>query len=154
MKYVRTLSCLMFLLLPTVASAQAAPQAPAKPAMSAEPASTLPGWDQLTPEQRDALVAPVRERWNASPHERARMLEHARRWQSLPATERERAHRGMRRFEDMDPQQRKQARVIFMHTRGMSAEESRSFRDRWSKMTPEQRQQWLHEHMPKDAPKH
>lgn len=153
MKSIRTLFCLLLLALPAMASAQSAPQASAKPAAAAEPSATLPAWEQLSPEQREALIAPMRERWDASPQERARMLEHARRWSSLPAEQRERAHRGMRRFDDMDPQQRRQARVIFMHTRGMDAEEIRSFREHWSKMTPEQRQQWLSEHLPKEPPR-
>lgn len=143
---------LLLLATPMVAAAQSAAQAPARPATVQEPAPALPAWEQLTAEQRDALVAPIRERWNESPRERARMLEHARRWQSLPPEQRERAHRGMRRFEDMDPQQRRQARAIFIHTRGMDAEENRAFRERWSKMTAEQRQQWLREHLPKEPP--
>ena len=81
------------------------------------------------------------------------MLEHARRWKSLPPEERERAHKGMRRFDDMDPQQRRQARTVFMHTRGMSPEQVRAFREQWSKMSPQQRQQWLDERRPKDAPR-
>ena len=81
------------------------------------------------------------------------MLEHARRWKSLPPEERKRAHKGMRRFDDMDPQQRRQARTVFMHTRGMSPEQVRAFREQWSKMSPQQRQQWLDEHRPKDAPR-
>ena len=64
-----------------------------------------------------------------------------------------RAHEGMRRFDDMDPQQRRQARTVFMHTRGMSPEQVRAFREQWSKMSPQQRQQWLDERRPKDAPR-
>ena len=148
MTALRTLGFLLLLAVPAATLAQSAPKASARP--EASQAATLPAWDQLTTEQREALIAPVRERWDAAPQDRARILEHARRWQSMPAEERERARRGVRRFEDMDPQQRRQARVIFMHTRGMNAEESRAFRERWSKMTPEQRQQWLQEHLPQD----
>jgi len=145
--------CLLLLAAPALAWAQqSAPPPAARPAAAAESEATLPAWDQLSAEQREALVAPIRDRWNAEPRERARILEHARRWQSMPAEERERAHRGMSRFEQMDPQQRRQARVIFMHTRGMNAEEARTFRERWKKMSPEQRQQWLREHVQQDAP--
>ena len=74
------------------------------------------------------------------------MLDHARRWKSMPPEERERARRGMHRFEQLSPEQREQARAIFEQTRGMSPDQRREFRERWSRMTPEQRQQWLREH--------
>lgn len=85
MNSLRTLFFLLLLAVPAMASAQSAPAA-ARPSGSPPPAAepVLPAWDQLSPEQRDALVAPLRERWNDSPQERARMLEHARRWKSLP----------------------------------------------------------------------
>ena len=44
---------------------------------------SLPEWDKLTPQQREALIAPVRERWNSDVEQRPRMLEHAQRWLSL-----------------------------------------------------------------------
>ena len=34
-----------------------------------------PEWDQLSQAQRDAIIAPLRERWNANPGERAKMVE-------------------------------------------------------------------------------
>ena len=45
-----------------------------------QPAATLPDWDKLTPQQREALIAPVRDRWNGDPDQRPRMLEHAQRY--------------------------------------------------------------------------
>ncbi|UNK58059.1 DUF3106 domain-containing protein [Pseudoxanthomonas daejeonensis] len=140
MKPLRTAACLLALLLPFAAIAQSA-QAPRMPSEPA--AATLPAWDQLTPDQREALIAPVRERWNDSPQERARMLDHARRWKTMPPEERERARRGMRRFEEMSPEQRERARAIFEQTRTMTPEQRQAFRDRWKKMSPEQRQEWL-----------
>ena len=76
MNSLRTLFFLLLLAVPAMASAQSAPAA-ARPSGSPPPAAepVLPAWDQLSPEQRDALVAPLRERWNDSPQERARMLE-------------------------------------------------------------------------------
>ena len=42
----------------------------------------LPDWERLTPQQREALIAPVRDRWNdAPPPQRERMLQHGQRWQ-------------------------------------------------------------------------
>ena len=56
-----------------------------------QPATTLPDWDKLTPQQREALIAPVRERWNGEPEERPRMLERAQRWKSMTPEQRGRA---------------------------------------------------------------
>ena len=73
MNSLRTLFFLLLLAVPAMASAQSAPAA-ARPSGSPPPAAepALPAWDQLSPEQRDALVAPLRERWNDSPQERPR----------------------------------------------------------------------------------
>ena len=50
----------------------------AAPAFSQPSQPSLPEWDQLTPAQRETLIAPMRDRWNASPEHRQRMYEHAR----------------------------------------------------------------------------
>ena len=134
MNALRIATCLLALALPVVALAQATPPPKASPTAVAAP---LPPWEQLTPEQRETLIAPLRERWNASPDDRARMLDHARRWKSMPPEERERARRGMHRFEQLSPEQREQARAIFEQTRGMSPDQRREFRERWGRMTPE-----------------
>jgi hypothetical protein len=159
MKALRIVACLLALALPATTLAQATP-APARPApATAAPASagtaasrpapasaTLPAWDQLSPEQRELLVAPLRERWNAAPAERPRMLERAQRWKSMPTGDRERARRGMRRFEDMSPQQREHARAIFSQTRDLPPDQRRAFFQRWEKMSAEERQAWLRDH--------
>ena len=45
---------------------------PALALAQAQPAAApLPAWEQLTPAQRNALVAPLRERWNAAQNLRA-----------------------------------------------------------------------------------
>lgn len=140
MKPLRIAACLFALALPALAVAQGA--VPPKPTTETRGA-TLPAWDQLSVEQRDALIAPLRDRWNDSPQDRQRMLDHARRWASMPPEERVRARRGMHRFEEMNPEQRDRARAIFERTREMTPEQRRDFRERWEKMTPEQRQEWL-----------
>ena len=86
-----------------------------------QPAATLPEWDKLTPQQREALIAPVRERWNSEPAERARMLERAQHWKSFSPHERGQARKGMRRFENMTPQQREEARALFERMRAQLA---------------------------------
>lgn len=133
-------SCLFVLVLalaPLAAGAQ--PQA----------AAPLPAWDQLTAEQRELLLAPVRERWNRSDADRrAHMLEHARRWQSMTPEQRERARHGMKRWRDLPPAQRHQARALFEHTRAMPEAERKAMIKRWKAMTPEQREAWVKAHPP------
>src|SRR5690554_7802657 len=79
----------------------------------AQSGQTLPEWDQLTAQQREALVAPVRARWNNEPERRARMLHHAERWQQMSPEERERAHHGMKRWRDMSPERRDEAQTLY-----------------------------------------
>ena len=139
---------------PFAASAQAAADAP------------LPAWEQLTQAQREELVAPMRERWNASPDERARMLERARRWHAMPPETRDRAHRGMKRWELMDPAKLAEMQALFERTRGMPDQQKRetfalfhamrsmtpaqreALKLQWGAMTPEQRTQWMRENAP------
>lgn len=125
------------------------PPPPAVPPARGAPAATpapLPAWDQLSTEQRELLIAPLRERWNASPDDRGRMLDHARRWRDMPPEERERARRGMRRFEQMKPEQRDHARALFNGTRDMSPEQRKAFLQRWEKMDRDERKAWLRAH--------
>ena len=117
------------------------------------PPPALPEWDQLTPQQRETLIAPLRDRWNDSTDERARMYEHALRWQAMTPQQRELARRGMHRFEHMDPQQRRDAKVLFVKMRGMSPEQRAKLRDDFKAMTPEQRRQWIRQNTPSDLPR-
>ena len=112
-------------------------------ARSPGPAQALPDWDHLSAEQREMLIAPVRERWNARPADRPRMLGHAKRWKSMTPEQRARARHGVDRFQSMSPEQRAEARRIFEHMRGMPPEERRALRERLRRMTPEERRAWL-----------
>ena len=118
----------------------------------AQPQTTpLPAWDQLSAEQRELLLAPVRERWNRSePERRAHMLEHARRWQSMTPEQREHARHGMKRWRSLPPEQRQNARALFEHTRGMPEGERKALLERWKAMTPEQRKAWVEAHPPRE----
>lgn len=115
----------------------------AGPTLAGSRDAPLPDWDQLTVQQREALVAPVRARWNSEPEKRARMLRHAERWQQMTPEERERAHHGMKRWRDMSPERREEARALYQRMRGMPAEERKALRERWEDMSPEQRREWL-----------
>lgn len=127
---------------------------------------SLPAWEQLTPAQRDELIAPLRDRWNSHPDERARMAERARRWHAMPPEQRGRAHRGMDRWERMSPAKRAEMRVLFERTRSMPRQQRRetfalyhamrkmtpeqreALKQQWRTMTPEQRKAWVREHTP------
>lgn len=115
-------------------------------AQSATVPAHYPEWDQLTPAQRDALVAPLRERWNRNPDERARMVERAQRWQSMPRDQRERAGHGMQRWEHMTPEQRGEARALFHALRGLDKEQRKAFMAQWRQKTPQQKTDWVKAH--------
>lgn len=135
------LLALVLALAPLGAMAQSQGAAPA----------LLPEWDGLTEQQRELLLAPVRQRWNASPPEkRQHMLEHARRWQSMTPEQREHARHGMRRWHDMPPEKRRQARALFDHIRGLPEAERKAMLERWKTMTAAERKAWVDAHPLRD----
>ena len=103
----------------------------------------MPAWEQLSAEQRELLVAPLRERWNANPTERSRIYRHAERWQAMTPDERKHARRGLSHWEHMDPERRAEMKALFQAMKSMSPEERKALRKRWHGMTPEQRRQWV-----------
>ena len=119
-------------------------------AQDAKP-DALPAWDQLTPAQRELLIAPVRDRWNREPERRPQFLEFAKRWQSMPPPQRDRARNGMQRWEGMTPEQREQARALFHAVRDMDKDARRAFMDKWRQMSPQQQADWVRAH---PAPAH
>ena len=129
------LTILALALLPALAFAQASPAA-----------TQYPEWDKLTPVQREALIAPLRERWNSNPDERARMVERAQRWKAMPSDQRDHARHGMQRWEEMSPEERVEARALFHAMRGMEKEQRKAFMAQWRKKTPQQRAEWLKAH--------
>jgi hypothetical protein len=111
----------------------------------------LPAWDQLTPQQRDLLLAPVRERWNNSPPaKRQHMLDHAQRWQAMTPEQRKHARHGMKRWRDMPPEKREQARALFEHLQTLPEAERKAMVQRWKAMGPDERKAWVDAHPPRD----
>ena len=110
---------------------------------STSPSDTLPTWERLTPEQRERLITPLRDRWNNEPDARARMLAHAQRWQDMTPEERSRARSGMKRWRHMDPEQREQMRALFARMRALPPEQRAALKAQWRAMTPEQRREWV-----------
>ena len=133
----------------TSAIADAQDNAPRQaPAPAAQPG--LPGWDQLTPAQRELLIAPLRERWDANPAERGRMYGHAERWRAMTPEQRARARRGLGHWEHMDPARRREMRALFEKMRTMAPEQRKALRDQWHGMTQAQRNAWVEANPPKD----
>ncbi|MEN1941845.1 DUF3106 domain-containing protein [Luteimonas sp. MJ246] len=120
-------------------SLAAALPAAAQPAQDA----ALPAWDGLTPAQRDALVAPVRQRWNDHPEKRAHMLSHAERWQEMDPGQRERARRGAHRWQQMDPEKREAMRALYSRMKALPEAEREALRTQWKAMTREERRAWV-----------
>jgi hypothetical protein len=111
---------------------------------TSHPSTPLPAWEQMTPAQREELIAPMRDRWNRAPQEdRQRMFDHARRWRMMTPEQRREARKGMHRWEKMDPQKREQARALFERMRTMNPEQRKALRAQWQSMSPEQRRQWI-----------
>jgi len=122
--------------------------AAACPAAAAPPEAPLPAWEQLTEAQREALVAPLRQRWDDHPQDRARMLARAERWRQMDPAERERARRGAERWGQMEPAEREAMRALYSHLRRLPEDERAALRERWRAMTPEQRRAWVRENPP------
>lgn len=117
-----------------------------KPATPAT--ATLPDWNQLTPTQRETLLTPLRERWDANPGDRAGMYEHARRWSAMTPAQRDDARRGVRHWEHMDPARRTEMRALFEKMKSMTPEQRKDLRDQWRAMSTEQRRAWVEANPP------
>lgn len=141
------------LIVPVLLAALAWPawaqqQRPQAPPQMPDRQAQWPVWDQLSAAQRELLVAPLRERWNTDPGQRARMMEHAQRWRDMTPQQREQARQGVRRYQGMSPQQRQQARALFDHMHTLPPSQRKQLRDTWKNMTPQQRQEWVRTHPP------
>ena len=124
------------------------------PVFAADPTPPpLPTWEQLSPAQRELLLAPIRERWNSQPQDRQRMLDHAQRWQQMTPEQRQHARHGMQRWEHMDPAQREQMRALFAKMRTLDEPGRAALKAQWRAMTPEQRAAWAKANPPpRDMP--
>jgi hypothetical protein len=139
------LLALLLLALPALGQQRTAPPATTAPAPAA--------WDQLSTADRDALIAPLRDRWNsADAAKRQRMLTHAREWRTMTPEQRRAAHDGMRRWSHLNPEQREHARALYESMREMDPDARRALRAQWQAMTPEQKKAWLEAHPVKEQP--
>jgi hypothetical protein len=146
----RALLCAM-LACAGIATAQNPPPPPPHGGAPARNAPSLPEWDKLTPAQREAMIAVLRERWNDNPGGRARMLQHAQRWRQMSPQQRRDAQHGQRRWEQMSPEQRKRARSAYEQSRDLSPEARAALREKLKRMSPEERREWLRTHRHRDG---
>jgi Protein of unknown function (DUF3106) len=113
-------ACLTMVAACGIAVAQA-PAPPAKP-----PAATKqsgPTWQALTPAQRSAL-APLQGDWSSiDASNKAKWLEIASRYPSLPAEEQARMQARMNEWSRLSPADRGRARVTFQETKQLPAQE-------------------------------
>ncbi|WP_045726855.1 DUF3106 domain-containing protein [Xanthomonas sp. GPE 39] len=135
---------------PAVCAPASAPQSPA--VVDAQPDAALPDWEHLSRQQRELLIAPLRQRWNDAPSQRQRMFEHAQRWQSMTPEQRAHAHEGARRYEAMTPQQREEAQALFAYMRTLPPEQRKTLRERLDAMAPAQRTAWIKANIGASAP--
>ncbi|MGH8084747.1 MAG: DUF3106 domain-containing protein [Lysobacter sp.] len=117
----------------------------AAPAAAAQ-SQALPAWEQLTADQREQLIAPTRERWNAEPGQRAELLERAQRWQQMTPEQRKHAHHGVKRWRHMSDEQRTEARALYARMRSLDEDQRRALKAKWRAMTAEQRTAWVEAH--------
>ncbi len=110
----------------------------------------MPEWDTLSAQQRQVLIDALRERWNDAPDERPRMFRHARRWLDMTPEQRKQAKAGMDRFRNMSPEQRREAKALFERMRTLSPQQRNELQQRWQKMSPAERSAWLRAHPPVD----
>jgi predicted Fe-S protein YdhL (DUF1289 family) len=60
--------------------------------------------------------------------------------------QRQRAHRGMKRWGHMSPEQREQTRALFGEMRKLTPEQRQELRAKWKAMTPAEREAWIKAH--------
>lgn len=119
----RQMVCPMLLALLMAASGPAAMAQPGKPATAVEPADAGgPAWSTLTAQQRGVL-APLSRDWaSIDAPRKAKWLEVATRFPTLPAAERERMQARMAEWARMTPAERGQARLSFQEAKQLSPE--------------------------------
>ena len=86
-------------------------------AFAAAPVAGTP-WEALSAADREALVQPLRDRWErASPEQQQRMLDRARFWASLSPEQKRLARAGVERYRNASPEQRQRMREAWQQRR-------------------------------------
>ena len=125
-------------------------------AQQAAPASTAAlslDWSTLTPADREALLEPIRERWDrATPEQRQRMLDRARFWSGLSPEQKRMARTGADRYRQTNQEQRGRLRAVWQNMQALPPAQREEVRKTWESLTPQQRRAWLEAGGPGVAP--
>lgn len=125
-------------------------------AQQAAPAAAVPSnleWSTLTPADREALLEPIRERWErATPEQRQRMLDRARFWASLSPEQKRMARTGADRYRQANQEQRGRLRAVWQNMQALPPAQREEMRKTWEGLTPQQRRAWLEAGGPGVAP--
>lgn len=112
---------------------------PAKPLATAVADAGGPAWASLTAQQRGVL-APLQRDWHTiDASRRAKWLEVAARFPSMPAEERQRVQDRMADWARMSPSERGQARLAFQESKQLSREEKQQRWDAYQALPDAQR---------------
>jgi Protein of unknown function (DUF3106) len=121
------------------ATATAATAQPARPAATAAPDPSGPGWTSLSAQQRSVL-APLQRDWDTIDAARkAKWLEVAARFPSMPAEERQRVQARMADWARLSPTERGRARLTFQESKQLSREEKQQRWEAYQALPDEQR---------------
>ena len=125
------------LLLPDCVLAQAS-KSP-QPSLSSAPDTGGPDWRALTPQQRKVL-APLEQDWsNLNAARKAKWLEVAVRFPSMPAAEQGRVHERMLEWAQLSPAERGRARLSFQESKQLSGEEKQKQWEAYQALPAEER---------------
>ncbi len=110
---------------------------PVSPASKA--ATVGPAWSSLTRAQQQALVPLQREWAGIDANRKAKWLDVAARFPTMPAAERERVQERMADWSRLTPAERGQARLQFQESRQFAAEDRQARWDAYRALTDEER---------------
>ncbi len=113
---------------------------PAKPATVAVADANGPGWASLSAQQRSVL-APLQRDWHSiDAPRRAKWLEVAARFPSMPAEERQRVQERMADWARMTPTERGRARLTFQESKQLTREQKQERWEAYQALPNEERQ--------------
>ncbi len=105
----------------------------------APPGSDLARWSAMTEDQREKIAASVKQFFELTPDEKQAALG------TLSDAERQQMEKTLRAFDQLPPNQREECTRAFAKFAGLSAAEKQEFlknAERWSQMSPADRQAW------------
>lgn len=103
----------------------------AAPAFAAGPGKKNPSWDQLTPQQQQAL-APIQDEWQGLDAKRKqKWISAARRYRKMSPSEQARFQERLREWVKLTPEQRTAARSRFREFDQLSPQRKATVRRKW-----------------------